>query len=68
MRAVLSAVYWCFGGGRSVEFFRNFRHTYLSGFYRYNSDQESKSIPVIKRIDWRVLAGRAETAPPLSQP
>ena len=29
-------------GGRSVEFFRNFRHTYLIGFYRYNSNQVVK--------------------------
>ena len=27
-------------GGRSVDFFRNFRHTYLSGFLLYSNDQE----------------------------
>ena len=29
-------------GGKSVDFFRNFRHTYFSGFSRYNSDQVVK--------------------------
>ena len=31
-RAVLSAVHWSIEGGKSADFFRNFRHTYLSGF------------------------------------
>ena len=41
-RAVLSAVHSATGGGKSVDFFRNFRHTYFSGFSRYNSDQVIK--------------------------
>ena len=39
---MLSAVYSFTGGGKSVDFFRNFRHTYFSGFSRYNSDQVVK--------------------------
>ena len=34
-------VHW--GGGRSVEFFRNFRHIYFRGFQRHNSDQVIKN-------------------------
>ena len=41
-RAVLFAVRSATGGGKSVDFFRNFRHTYFSGFSRYNSDQVVK--------------------------
>ena len=41
IRAVLFAVHSA-TGGKSVDFFRNFRHTYFNGFSRYNSDQVVK--------------------------
>ena len=56
-------------GGRSVEFFRNFRHTYLSGFYKYNSDQVVKSHlrdqeNRLARTRRARAVARVETAPP----
>ena len=49
-------VYW--GGGKSVDFFRNFRHTYFNGFSRYNSDQVIKK-HLLDQENWLARTRRA---------